>query len=109
MIDIIIHIESDYAYMDSDVSIKIKLPALPGEGSILNLTEEMSEELTTQARKSLKIGRRYFDWFYGESINISINKLKKENLKDLDFVDACIVDDIVFYADESFVRISLKR
>jgi hypothetical protein len=89
--------------MDEDVCIEVNLPCLPPINSILRCDKD---ELEKQAKSELGIAQTYLDWFYGKSANIE--KVKEENLEDLNFDDAIFVDSIEINANEDYVHILLN-
>lgn len=106
MYKIKVHIKNDNDFLDSDVFVKIELPAVPRKGEILYLNKIQQEILKKKVKSDLKIAQNYAPkWFYGGSCGCE--NPKQKNLKDLNFGDAIFVDGVVFTGYSEFIQIEL--
>ena len=110
MINVKVYIEDEGSldFLDDDVSVSFKLPAIPRVGERIFLTEELQSKLENMARSSLNKASNYRNWFYGHSHKIREGvDIQEKNLKDLSFGDASYVTHVVYYPDEDTVYIEL--
>lgn len=105
MITVRVHIKTDDTYLDKNVFVDIKLPAIPRVGEYLHLREYM-QVLEDLAKKDLKTAQNYYPkWFY--FMNKNDVPLKKIDIHNLSFVDAFIIDSVSYFPDDEIVYIEL--
>jgi len=110
MINVKVYIEDEdnIEFLDDDVSVSFKLPAIPRVGERIFLTEELRSQLENMAKSSLDKASNYRNWFYGGSHNVRRGgDVQEKNLKDLSFDDASYVTHVVYYPDDDTVYIEL--
>lgn len=108
MINVRVYIEDEIDFLDDDVSVSFKLPAIPRVGERIFLSNELISQLENMAISSLDKASNYRNWFYGYSHYIrNGHDIKENNLKDLSFGDASYVTNVVFIPDDDTVYIEL--
>lgn len=108
MINVKVYIENEAYFLDDDVSVSFKLPAIPRVGERIFLTEQLQSQLENMARSSLDKASNYRNWFYRYSNYVrNGDDIKENNLKDLSFDDASYVTHVVFIPDDDTVYIEL--
>lgn len=108
MINVRVYIEEEVDFLDDDVSVLFKLPAIPRVGERIFLSNELQSQLENMARSSLDKASHYRNWFYGRSHNVRKgDDIQESNLKDLSFGDASYVKQVVFVPDDETVYIEL--
>ena len=101
-----VHIKNGYTYIDNNVCVQIELPAVPRKGEFLYLQNDLKQVLEDKVRSDLEIARVYAPkWFYGHSYDCE--EPKQENLEDISFDDAIIVDSVAFIANSEIIHIEL--
>lgn len=109
MINVRVYIRDEVEFLDDDVSVSFKLPAIPRVGERIFLSEELQSQLENMARSSLDKASNYRNWFYGHSHYVRFgHDIKENNLKDLSFGDASYVTHVVFRPDDDTVYIELS-
>ena len=109
MINVKVYIEDqDGEFLDDNVSVSFKLPAIPRVGERIFLSDELQLQLEKMATSSLEIAENYRNWFYGGSNNVRKgDDIKENNLKDLSFGNASLVSHVVFRPNDDTVYIEL--
>ncbi len=113
MINVRVYIEDENSieFLDDNVSVSFKLPAIPRVGERIFLSDELESELEKKATSSLEIAENYRSWFYGFSSYLQRrdDDIKEINLKDLGFGDASYVSHVVFRPNDDTVYIELGK
>jgi hypothetical protein len=113
MINVKVYIEAEnsFKFLDDNVSVAFKLPAIPRVGERIFLSDELQTQLEKMATSSLEIAENYREWFYGFSSGLQNNDedVNETNLKDLSFGDASVVSHVVFKPNDDTVYIELGR
>lgn len=103
-----IHINTDlHSFLGDDVYVDIVLATLPRDGDWIWLDESSLNELEKKAKSSLKVARRYINWFYYKSSNIKAEDLTRKNLEDLSFADASYALDVVLQENCEYANVIL--
>lgn len=109
MLDFRVHVYNEEVWMDDNVFIDIKLPAVPHQGDIVTLSFEQRSELLDMAIKSLEVARNYAStWCYGASHDVTYNTFTKDNLEDMCFDDIMTVDSLRYNPNSPIIDIELK-
>jgi len=88
-----------------EVSLFIKLVAIPKRGECLFLDAEDYRKLEKMATSSLEMVAQYRDYLYGASCGVEYPTEK--DIENLYFDDCFIVGDNIFHANQDYVSLEL--
>ena len=108
MFKIRIHVyTTSNTFFDENVFVDVNLPGIPRKGDYINIGYELLCELESKATSDINIAKEYYEWFYGKSYGIKKDDIKKENLDDLSFSDAILVQNVLWIPSSNIVQVEI--
>lgn len=108
MFKVRIHVHTTSStFFDENVFVDVNLPGIPRKGDYINIGYELLCELESKATSDISIAKDYHEWFYGKSYGINKADIKEEDLDDLSFSDAILVQSVQWNPSSNIVNVEI--